>query len=541
MWLARDRRAGVTTLAAIALPALLGFGALAVDMGSVYTASRRLQGMADAAALAAATDIANADDLARASVIAAQWNGSVTTASVTGSWRADRPAQTRFVPGNGAGSPAARVTLSADTPLFLGTIFGAKRLSLSRTATATAQPMAAFSIGTRLASLDGGVANALLSALTGSEISLDAMDYRALASADVDLFAFSDALRTRLHMDAATYDEVLAADVSTGDALGALGDVLAASGAREASAAVRRIAQAAGTGDIELSRLIDLGDAGARDVAPQGRLARVDAGQLLNALLVAANGDRQLALDLVSSVPGVAQTRAWIAIGDRPARSPWLTVTADGNPIIRSAQTRIYVEATIGVPGIAQVRLPLLVELAEGEARLASLGCASVAARSVAIDARPSPANLHIAEVDRSRLGDHRAKILAGPARLLTLPLVTASGEAHVATGGASGWQRLSFSQSDIDNGTIKTVRTGDVTQSLVASMIRDLNVQVRVLGLLPISAGAIGSAIGNQLAVAAPALDGLIVSLTQQLGIGIGEADIRVSGLRCGQPVLVA
>ncbi len=38
-------------------------------------------------------------------------------------------------------------------------------------------PTAMFSIGSRLASLDGGLANSLLSALLGSRVSLTVMDY----------------------------------------------------------------------------------------------------------------------------------------------------------------------------------------------------------------------------------------------------------------------------------------------------------------------------------------------------------------------------
>ena len=50
----QDGRGAVTLIAAGSLIALLATTALAVDMGSVYLQTRRLQGAADAAALAAA-------------------------------------------------------------------------------------------------------------------------------------------------------------------------------------------------------------------------------------------------------------------------------------------------------------------------------------------------------------------------------------------------------------------------------------------------------------------------------------------------------
>ena len=51
--IAHDRRGSVTILTVAAMTALLASTAFAVDMGSVYLANRKLQGVADAAALAA--------------------------------------------------------------------------------------------------------------------------------------------------------------------------------------------------------------------------------------------------------------------------------------------------------------------------------------------------------------------------------------------------------------------------------------------------------------------------------------------------------
>ena len=50
----RNERGGVALLGAVSLSALLGFCAVAVDLGSVFLQTRRLQGTADLAALSAA-------------------------------------------------------------------------------------------------------------------------------------------------------------------------------------------------------------------------------------------------------------------------------------------------------------------------------------------------------------------------------------------------------------------------------------------------------------------------------------------------------
>src|SRR3546814_11645113 len=52
--LCRDTRGGISMLTAFALTMLIGSAALAVDIGSLYLDRRKLQGIADAAALAAA-------------------------------------------------------------------------------------------------------------------------------------------------------------------------------------------------------------------------------------------------------------------------------------------------------------------------------------------------------------------------------------------------------------------------------------------------------------------------------------------------------
>ena len=61
-----------------------------------------------------------------------------------------------------------------------------------------------------------GIENALLGALLGTHLSLSAMDYNALASANVDALDFSSALATQLHLTAGTYDSVLQSSATVG-------------------------------------------------------------------------------------------------------------------------------------------------------------------------------------------------------------------------------------------------------------------------------------------------------------------------------------
>ena len=82
---------------------------------------------------------------------------------------------------------------------FTHLLLGRNLVRVTRRATATIggeTPRAMISIGSRLARLDDGVANQLIGGLTGSKVSLSAMDYRRLIDLDINLLEFTDALST---------------------------------------------------------------------------------------------------------------------------------------------------------------------------------------------------------------------------------------------------------------------------------------------------------------------------------------------------------
>ena len=220
----RARGGGVSVLTALSSIALIGFAGFAVDLGAIYLETRRLQGSADLAALAAMQNPAQAEALAAATVAANRWPQDTRVRVVRGTYAPDRsvrPAE-RFRP-NAPGPNAVHVEVTTRTPLFFGRLFipdGA--MTIRREATAAETQMASFQIGTRLLSLQGGVANQVLSGLTGSSVNLSVMDYNALLRADVDILTYVDALRTRLDLQAASFDETLDAEAEAPVALAAL-------------------------------------------------------------------------------------------------------------------------------------------------------------------------------------------------------------------------------------------------------------------------------------------------------------------------------
>ncbi|MCM8729479.1 pilus assembly protein TadG-related protein [Hephaestia sp. GCM10023244] len=540
---ATDRHAGIGVIVALAMPIAIGAAALAVDVGSATLATRRLQGVADAAALAAATDPAHADAAARRAVTAANLGGAVTVTASTGQYRADAalPVADRYT-ADATPADAARITLHAATPTYFGAIFGHRTIPIARSATAAQTRMASFAIGSRLASLDGGVLNALLSGLTGSSISLKALDYRALASADIDLFAWLDALRTQAHVSADSYDELLGTSVSVGDALIAAATVSPDSATADA---LRALAAQVGNATMPLDRLIDLGPLGDAQAGPEG-LARLNVLSLVTSLLQRSSNTRRIRLDLGGAIAGLASTRVTIALGEPEEQSPWIAIGDTGAPIVRTAQARIYLEATTGttalpgLAGLATLRLPLFIELASAEARLDAIDCPMPNARTVTLAARTNPGRAAIARIDPARLDDFTTPVALHPAKVLDTLLLDIEARAYLSLGAAEHWQSVRFEENDITAGTPKSVASSSAVGGVAQSLAQQMTLTPVFAGI-PLPVGPLLGAIGGQLTLLAPGVDGLVNLVTGAAGVKYGEADLRVTGAKCGMARLVA
>jgi uncharacterized membrane protein len=546
----RDRRGAISVLTAASLTMILALAALAVDTGSIYLQTRRLQGVADLAALSAANDITRAQLAAQATVSAngGGWHTTPQVVVTPGHYVADAatPVTKRFQP-TAVAPDAVRVAVSSEADLFFGAaLLGRSSVPIKRQATATRADLASFSIGSRLLSLQGGVANALLTGLTGSQVNLSVMDYNALVGADVSLFSYLDAVSTRLDLKAATYDQVLQAKLTTGQSLQALADALTKAGDSQAAAATRTVAIAAGNGQsADLSALVSVGPYGAQDHVSGGSAATIalNAMDLTQAILQAGQGDRQIKLDLGATVPGLADTQVWLAVGEPANNAPYMTVARDNSVIVRTAQTRLYIDTKLLgsglLGGLAQIRLPLLVELASGEARLKTIDCGR---KQASLEVKPSLGTLKIGDIDLNALDNFKKPLTVTRSDIVKAPLFKVSGQSDVSIGGAS-WQTVSFTNADVAARTVKTVKTNDTLTATTSTLLANLDLDVDFLNLIHLGLGdtAILAALKPLLAAAAAPLDGVINTLTSLLGLGVGEADVRVNGLRCGVAALVA
>ena len=115
---------------------------------------------------------------------------------------------------------------------------------------------------------------------------------------------------------------------------------------------------------------------------------------------------------------------------------------------------------------------------------------------------------------------------------------VTITGRAHAEISNSTA-KRVDFSYADIQAQTIKTVTTTNFTSSLMSSLLWDMSLTV-TSGPLALPLPGAGSTIASILSGASGSIDQILASTLAALGVGIGQADVWVSGVRCDGAVLV-
>jgi uncharacterized membrane protein len=373
---------------AISLPMLVGTAAFMVDEAALYYQRRAMQAAVDLAAIHAAGNPSQALERARLALADSRQVAHGLTLAELESQHATKlqveagryvhspalPVAQRFTPATQP-ADAVRISLARQGQLFFFRgLFPPPAIAVRATANASAR--AAFSIGSSLASVDGGMANALLNALLGINASAGVMSYSSLLNADVALFGVLDALAGRLNLTAGTYDQLLAGEFALADLVAA--SATAASG--ESALAVQAIA-AATAAHLRLrgNRLIDLGPLGAMTVgtAEAGLAGSVGLLELIGAGASIANGRNQAQLTMALAVPGLTSASLSVAIGEPAQGSGWLGVGREQTRL-HTAQTRLRLTVTVAGSGLlagASIRLPIYLELAGAEASLTTLAC----------------------------------------------------------------------------------------------------------------------------------------------------------------------
>ena len=545
--LRRDETGTIIIMTALLLPVIIGATAFAVDIGALYLERRQAQGAADLAAIAGAADLERAEAAVAATL---KVNGIVKTTSLKvtkGNYEPDpKLPHTQRFRADVAPFNAVQVEFSKPGRLYFAHVFHPAQVDLAVKAVAANASLATFSVGSRLLAVRDGLLNALAGALLGGNINLSVMDYEALVKADVKLNTFLDALASELHITGASYNDVLSANMTAGNVFTAAATAAGKAGDGGAASALTKLSSQAGSATLKtpLSSILNLGPLGSAGVgqANPGLDAGVNAMDLVSGTAVLANGENQVVVDLGVTVPGLLSLKVDLAIGERPQQSPWVAVGQPGATVY-TAQTRLRIVAEIGGSGLlagARIRLPIGIDLAFARATLAAASCSSgdpTTARAT-IATRPGIVRAWIGESSASSMADFKGQPTVTAANIVNAGLIKVTGRADISVTNTTDTM-LEFTYADIVNKTIKRAETVNITETLVTSLLKNLTLTVQVGGLGIGLPGTVQTLVANTLGGVAAPLDQVVHTLLNTLGVHLGEADVRLHGLRCGAAVL--
>lgn len=241
------QRGAIGLMGAMTLGVALLFLLLVVDSGRLYLEKRKLQRVADTAALetvsrGGACTAPNSNASLFAVQSAARNNFTInddrSLATACGTLVTGADFMRTFSP-NPAKAEAIqvivthRVATSIAHGLF--TLFSGGQIELTTqlravaVAAVPAPPVAALTIRSTLLTVDStksAALNALIGGLLGGTLQLDAVGWKGLIDTNISLLSYLDALAIRLNVSAGNYDELLKTDASVGQLIQAAIDVL---------------------------------------------------------------------------------------------------------------------------------------------------------------------------------------------------------------------------------------------------------------------------------------------------------------------------
>lgn len=566
------QRGALGVLGGLVLLLSVLFTALAVDTGRLMLEHRRLQLVADMAALDASSQSGGCGDgtlalaEAAAQTSAARNNHSIADARtldvLLGNVSVGTGGVRNFTSDDPESSMAVQVTAGNTVPasLFAGGLLG-REATLQATAVAERQALAGFCVGSGLLSFntqDSIVLNALFGEILGSPLSLDAVSYQGIANARVSLLSLVQAA-----IGVGTVDELLHVPLVVGDLLQIYADALNASGVVEAEAiaAMQTLVSAAVRNlSLELGEVLNVSAPNPEEAAS----AKVNLFDLVTSTAIVANGKNALVLPLAINLSGLTAEAELkvielpqIAIGPpgMDDEGNWRTeaqtaqieldVVAEGS-LVKGVVGALLGEGVLNdlLAGLfnllgallgssdlidADVDLNLKIKVAKGRAWLESIQCARQGAPKSLLTIGVEKG---IAEAELNAEVTLNLKVV----RLLLLPSyedmkVPLSLILNLSDSIA---ESLEF---EVNSGDLPAVRRASSSfgQSLVnvvdggGGLNNDNNADEHSLGLA-------GGLVASILSAIAPIVD----SLLRVLGLEIGYVDVELFEVKIGRPDLL-
>ena len=577
----RERQRGaIGIMAAGTLLLALVCLALVVDTGRLYYEQRKLQRVADMAALEAAAQSGmcaapepqsggggnTPQDYALAS---AAKNGFVpvtsddlvaTLGSITfdDQYGGDESRRVFLEAGNDQDSVEVRVGRTVPSSLILNvaSLFSdaSAQTRLSAKAVARRTAMAGISAGTTLATLDdqqAGLLNNLLNALLGSKLSLNAVGYQGLANANVSLLGLSDQMRALgVNVEAGSVDSLLGAQASLAQLLGATVNAIDPTQVTDLDTVLlgqQLLGAGVKTATVSLGSILSVvAPDSVRDQALQGSVNALD---LITALAFVANREHAVTLGSGINLGGLGEAEVHLWIVQQPQIAfgyPGKDGNGQWRTEVRTAALRADVKGKVGLPGAVTLDIGLAVEVAQGMAALDTIACGGVGQPvDVGVYALPGIAHVSLGYYsniqDNANLVPIQVDVLGGLARLKI--------SADTVIGGTTG-TTLDFHvtpPSDLPT-DIKTVASalGDSLDNAIDTLSSTLKVETEVLGgdILGTVSAAVSALVSPVLAILRPVVSllghAVLDPLLRLLGVGIGTIDVRLIDLQTSSTELL-
>lgn len=558
-----------TAIAALALAVL--FAALAIDVGRLGWAAKRLQDTADLTAMDAMNEagwcagntVLNQSELEAAAQASAQRNGysgdlvaegGVETGTIT-----TVDGMRTFVPGGAmAEATALRVTTTETVPTSLvagGWLGGDTRMQ--RQAVAYDAVLGSFSAGSFLGSVssdDSLVLNPLMGGLLGGSVNLSGVAYEGLATAEVSLGDLAGA-SSSLGLSAGGVDGFLNASMTMGEFLQVMAQALGSG--NSAYADINDLAAAATvSGDIAVGDLLQVNSSHPREAAD----VDLNLFDLVTGAAQVANEGTALHIALSLNLPlGISDVSADLYLIEGPqyviglpgkdASGAWRTRVRTGQGQLQISINLSDSQTILG--GVVEVDgdLMLYADFAPATSWLEYIECAGsdTLAHAVRIGARTGLVELGLGQFDD--ISDPASSLSPTPA--LT---IDAGGVISMTATVTAQSQLTSAQDANLDYtvnqaaplpqtqtaGTPLAGGLGNMTGSLASSL--DVGVSVSVLPMtLGLAPSDIGDGVDIQLlAPVVNLIDELLLDpLLRGLGVHAGGVQVKLLDIQRIDPRL--
>lgn len=370
------QRGAIGLLAALTLGLALMFMLLVLDSGRLYLEQRKLQRVADVAALEAVTRdgdcLANLT-AARYATQSATRNGltvadGITLSTTCGVLQTGADKLRSFTP-DASKKAAIRVIATRVVPTSIaagvGALFSPGPASLNTRLTATAvaapavlPPLAMLTIGSTALVVDSSKSaalNLLLGKMLGGSLNLSAVGWQGLVDTNINLLSYLNQLAVDVNVSAGNYTELLNKKIKLTQLLDTAITVLQAGGttANVAVSGLTDLKVVAGSTELALGQLLQL-----QTGTPSSALnTNLQVFQLVEAFVQLANSQNGIVVDLPLNIPALVNGSVRVKVIEPPQLS------AVGNPALAKANPmgpdRIYVR-TAQVRTVLSLNLPPL-------------------------------------------------------------------------------------------------------------------------------------------------------------------------------------